>query len=126
MRGLWVLTGVLLMPWLVTAQSVDEQIAEAVLPAPESLKAGATIIITGRKRVIAPSTMANIKSWFSSSRRRIKDSIISPFNTATPDSAINPTPAEIDSGMPRNQSASTPPIAPMVTTLLRAFGMRLN
>ncbi|CZH23989.1 Uncharacterised protein [Legionella pneumophila] len=33
-----------------------------------------------------------------------------PFNTATPDKAINPTPAEIDKGMPRNHKAKTPPV----------------
>ena len=33
----------------------------------------------------------------------------SPFNTATPE-AVNPTPADIDSGMPRSQSETTPPV----------------
>ncbi len=32
-----------------------------------------------------------------------------PFSTATPESAIKPTAAETDIGMPRNHSAATPP-----------------
>ena len=34
-----------------------------------------------------------------------------PFNTATPNKAIKPTPAEILKGMSLNQSANTPPMA---------------
>jgi hypothetical protein len=34
-----------------------------------------------------------------------------PFKTATPNKAINPTPAEILNGIPLNHSASTPPMA---------------
>ena len=34
-----------------------------------------------------------------------------PFNTATPNKAMNPTPAEILKGIPRSQSANTPPMA---------------
>ena len=34
----------------------------------------------------------------------------SPFSTDTPDSAMKPTAAEIDSGMSRSHSASTPPV----------------
>ena len=34
-----------------------------------------------------------------------------PFKTATPKSAIKPTPAEILKGIPRIQSAKTPPMA---------------
>ena len=34
-----------------------------------------------------------------------------PFNTATPNNAINPTPAEILNGIPLNHNASTPPMA---------------
>ena len=34
-----------------------------------------------------------------------------PFSTATPDRAMNPTPAEMDSGMSRNHSATTPPLS---------------
>jgi len=34
-----------------------------------------------------------------------------------PDSAMKPTPAEIDSGMPRSHSASTPPVSASGTPL---------
>ncbi|MNC70982.1 hypothetical protein D3C75_1218490 [compost metagenome] len=40
------------------------------------------------------------------------------MSTATPDKAMNPTPAEMDNGMSRNHSASTPPV--------RANGMPVN
>ena len=33
-----------------------------------------------------------------------------PFKTATPESAMKPTAAEIENGIPRSQSAATPPI----------------
>ena len=41
----------------------------------------------------------------------MNDIITRPFSTATPDSAMKPTAAEIDSGMPRTHSASTPPVS---------------
>ncbi len=41
----------------------------------------------------------------------MKLSITSPLSTATPDSAMKPTAAEIDSGMPRSASATTPPLS---------------
>ena len=41
-----------------------------------------------------------------------------PLSTATPDSAMKPTPAVIDNGMPRSASAATPPV--------RASGTPLN
>ncbi|KAG0764717.1 hypothetical protein G6F22_018166 [Rhizopus arrhizus] len=40
----------------------------------------------------------------------MKDSITSPFSTATPHSAMKPTAAVMDSGMPRIHSAITPPV----------------
>ncbi len=62
---------------------------------------------TGRSRVTAPRTIASssvhalaARSW------SMKVSITSPFRTATPESAMNPTAAEIENGMPRSQSAS--------------------
>ena len=45
MRGLIAGTTLLVMPWAAAAQSVEEQVAEAVLAAPESLRAGATVIV---------------------------------------------------------------------------------
>ena len=41
---------------------------------------------------------------------RINASITNPFSTATPDSAINPTPAEMDKGISRSHNAKMPPV----------------
>ena len=40
-----------------------------------------------------------------------------PLSTATPDNAMKPTPAEIDSGMPRSARATTPPVSANGTPL---------
>ena len=72
--------------------------------------ATSAVIKTGRNLVIAPSTIELIKSPVSSTRCLINDNITKPFSTAIPESAINPTPADIDSGMSRIQSAKTPPV----------------
>ena len=40
-----------------------------------------------------------------------------PFNTATPDRAMKPTPAEMDNGIPRSASAMTPPVSASGTPL---------
>jgi hypothetical protein len=40
-----------------------------------------------------------------------------PFSTATPESAMKPTAAEIENGMSRTQSAITPPVRPSGTAL---------
>ncbi len=47
----------------------------------------------------------------------MNDTITMPFSTATPDSAMKPTPAEIDNGMSRSHSASTPPVSASGTPL---------
>ncbi len=47
----------------------------------------------------------------------MNDTSTMPFSTATPDSAMKPTPAEIDSGMSRSHSASTPPVSASGTPL---------
>jgi hypothetical protein len=41
----------------------------------------------------------------------MKEIITRPFSTATPDKAMKPTAAEIDSGRPRSHRASTPPVS---------------
>ena len=54
--GVWL---VLAWPGLAPAQTVEEQIAQALLPAPDSLKDGATVIVRddrGRPRVIREGT----------------------------------------------------------------------
>ena len=45
MRNLAIAAALLALPCAVAAQSVDEQIAEALLAAPEPLRAGATVIV---------------------------------------------------------------------------------
>ena len=40
----------------------------------------------------------------------MKEIITRPLSTATPDRAMKPTPAEIDSGMSRNHKAMMPPV----------------
>ena len=47
----------------------------------------------------------------------MKAIITRPFSTATPDSAMKPTPAEIESGMSRSSSAATPPVSASGTPL---------
>ena len=47
----------------------------------------------------------------------MKVSITNPFSTATPDSAMKPTAAEIENGMSRSQSTSTPPVIASGTPL---------
>ena len=41
----------------------------------------------------------------------MNDTITTPFSTATPESAMKPTAAEIENGMPRRMSAATPPVS---------------
>ena len=40
-----------------------------------------------------------------------------PFSTATPDSAMKPTAAVMEKGMPRSRSANTPPASAIGTAL---------
>ena len=63
--------------------------------------ATSAVINTGRNRTKAPSRIDFVRSPVSSQSWRIKESMTSPFRTATPESAIKPTPAEIDNGIPR-------------------------
>ena len=49
-----------------------------------------------------------------------------PFNTATPDNAMNPTPADIDSGISRSHNASTPPVSASGTPLKIATPARIE
>ena len=47
MRSLFIVAAFLALPCAVMAQSVEEQVAQAVLAAPEPLRAGATVIVRG-------------------------------------------------------------------------------
>ena len=69
------------------------------------------VINTGRKRVMAPSTTASNRSPVRCYSSRMNATMTRPFNTAMPDRAMKPTAAEIDSGMPRSHSDSTPPVS---------------
>ena len=47
----------------------------------------------------------------------MKLTMTSPLSTATPDRAINPTPAEIEKGISRSHKARTPPVSARGTPL---------
>ena len=70
------------------------------------------VITTGLSLISVPfKTMANISvkpSFFNLLNSPINTM---PFNTATPNKAINPIPAEILKGISLNKSANMPPIA---------------
>ncbi len=76
------------------------------------------VIKTGRTRSIAPPMMAPSMSSPSSSCLRIALIITSPLRTATPESAMNPTDAVMEKGIPRIAKANTPPA--------RAIGTAVN
>ena len=68
------------------------------------------VISTGRSRVSDPCRMASSKGTSWSRNLLIKEMMTIPFNTATPDNAMNPTAAEIDNGIPRIHKEKTPPV----------------
>jgi hypothetical protein len=67
-------------------------------------------LITGLSRDSLLRTAVS-KSAPSDRCRLIVDTSTNPFNTATPDNAMKPTPAEIENGISRTHRASTPPTA---------------
>lgn len=67
--------------------------------------------------------MASVGGTPSCSRRRENETSTSPLRTATPNSAMKPMPAEMLKGMPRIQSAKTPPmVANGMFTKIRIAG----
>ena len=68
------------------------------------------VIRTGRSRVSAPSRIASSRPTPPSLKLRMYEIITRPLSTATPESAMKPTAAEIDIGMSRSQSARMPPV----------------
>ncbi|MNS54142.1 hypothetical protein D3C72_869230 [compost metagenome] len=75
-------------------------------------EATVAVIKTGRSLIFVPSitrlitsSQPSFSSWLN-----VPISTI-PFNTATPNNAIKPIPAEILKGIPRRINANTPPIA---------------
>ncbi|MNE11684.1 hypothetical protein D3C80_1044520 [compost metagenome] len=76
-------------------------------------EATAAVINTGRKRLRVP-VITNCRGSVMMPSFLIRlnsESNTIPFNTATPNRAINPTPADMLKGMPLRASAKTPPMA---------------
>ena len=71
--------------------------------------ATSAVINTGRNRAAAPARIACSTSPVSSSNRLILLTITIPFNTATPNSAMNPIDADRFKFIPRSHNAATPP-----------------
>ena len=90
--------------------SAPEPVASAIGTNPSD--ATSAVIRTGliRRPHACRSTSAIGKSVLSS-RSRIWVTRTTPLSTATPKSAMKPTPAEIENGSPRTTSAKTPPVA---------------
>ena len=74
-------------------------------------EATSAVMSLGRSRVTVPSTTARRSGRPSARSWLMKLISMMPLRTAMPDTAMKPIPAEIVKGMPRSQSASTPPIA---------------
>lgn len=68
------------------------------------------VINTGLSLLLDPVRIASSKGTPSERKDRMEEIMTRPLSTATPDSAMNPTPAEMESGIPRNQRATTPPV----------------
>ncbi len=90
--------------------SAPEPVDNAIGKKPN--EATVAVINTGRNLTEVPfriiAFMSVIPSFFSRLNSLINTM---PFNTATPNSAIKPTPAEMLNGIPLNHKANTPPIA---------------
>ena len=70
------------------------------------------VINTGRNLTFVPIKTIRFKSFIPSFFNRLNSAISTmPFNTATPNNAINPTPALILKGMPRSAKNKIPPMA---------------
>ena len=82
------------------------------------------VIATGLSRVTAPSMIASRADWPFSISCLMKVNITSPLSTATPDSAMKPTAAETENGMPRSQSATIPPDSASGTALKTSSASR--
>ena len=72
------------------------------------IRIGRNRAMEARKTASRPATPSSINCRIAATRTR-------PSRTATPDSAMNPTPAEMLKLSPRTHKASTPPIAPSGT-----------
>lgn len=95
--------------YLRYASLASVQVAIAICTEPSD--ATSAVTKSGRSLVSAPSEIVDSRGLPLSRRLRMNDSMTKPFGTATPQSAIKPTVAEIDNGMSRNQSATIPPVS---------------
>lgn len=68
------------------------------------------VMSTGRNRVSAPWRMAFAKRSPSCRSLPMKVTITSPLSAATPERAMNPTPAKMESGVSCSRRLSTPPV----------------
>ena len=81
-------------------------------------EATAAVIITGLSRVCSPLRTLSVISVIPSFSSLLNSDINTiPLSTATPNSAMNPTPAEIEKFIPLIQRANTPPIAAIGTAV---------
>ena len=87
--------------------------------------ATSAVMITGRsRRMAAVRTASSTGTPSSRSWRMVDTSTMSP-RTATPDSATNPTPAEMLNGMSRSQRATIPPVKPSGTPVKTSTEWRM-
>ena len=93
-------------------------------PAPVAIAMGtkpneatSAVIRTGRNRVRAPSSTASNIVLPSCRKRSMNVIITKPLRTATPESAIKPMPALMESGMSLRMSANIPPVSERGTPL---------
>ena len=89
--------------------------------------ATSAVISTGRRRVSAPSRIASSSGLPSSRRLPDEGQHHDAVEHRDADSAMKPTPAEIDSGRPRSSSAATPPVSASGTpekTIAASFAER--
>ena len=111
----------LIRPPMTTVASgrwISAPVSVAMAMGTKPSEATSAVIATGRNRVMAPSRMASRFGRPSATSCLMKVSMTRPLRTATPESAMNPTAAGTETGMPRSQSAKMPPV--------RASGTALN
>ena len=72
-------------------------------------EATSAVMSTGRRRITAPSRIADRGDRLSGRSFCINVTSTSPFKTETPHRAIKPTAADIERGIPRNHNAMIPP-----------------
>src|ERR671934_2563975 len=79
--------------------------------------ATSAVISTGRSRTSADSSTASARPSPRSRSWRMNVTSTMLFSTDTPDTAMNPTAAEIENGIPRSHNATTPPTLPNGTAV---------